>query len=252
MITQLGDTFGNQKAPSSPAYPDAANTWSQWAATLGSSGTYPSSLFALYTHAGYAFGRNSWNPYTRGAYYSVRYGPGWAFHGHDDHEQLTLSAYGENVIVDSGHDGYTQNAYRDYLRSPDAHSVLAMPGVAFNKYSGTSLTRVSTSYSGWQYYQMVDKAYNSHARTRDVLVSMDTPFAVVLDRASRATRGLIAQYWHLPIGMKLDKLTRSRALMTTADGRVDLTLVQLALPGQVLPPGATAVVTGRTSPSYLG
>lgn len=252
MLTQIGDTFGNQAPPSSPTYPEAANTASQWAATLGASGTYPSALFAEYVHAGYAFGRNTWNPYAHGNYYSLRFGPGWAFHGHDDHEQLTLTAYGENVIVDSGHDGYTANAYRTYLRSPDAHSVLVMPGVAFNKYAGTSLTRQSTSYAGWQYYEMVDKAYNNHTRTRDVLVSTDTPFAVVLDKSSRATRGLIAQYWHLPIGMKLDKLTRSRALFTTADGKVDLTLVQLALPGQVLPPGATAVVTGRTSPSYLG
>lgn len=250
-ISEIGDSF-RQAPPSTPGSPDAAGTWSEWAASDGASGTHPSALTALYSTAGYAFGRSSWSPFSAASYYTLRFGPGWAFHGHQDHQQLTMSAYGEEVIVDSGHDGYTANAYRDYLVSPDAHSVLAMPGVQFNRYAATTLTKSNTAQDAWQYYEVSDTAYGGKSRTRDVLVSLDTPFAVVYDRASRATRGLIEELWHLPAGMKIDRLTRSRAVATSADGKVDLYVIQVALPGQVLPAGATAVVTGRTSPSYLG
>jgi hypothetical protein len=248
VISELGDT--SRAAP--PHVGDAVGTASEWAATLGASGTHPSALTALYTKGGYAFGRSSWDPFSNGSYYSLRFGPGRAYHGHEDHEQLTMSAYGEELIVDSGHYGYTSSAYRDYLVSPMAHSVLTMPGVKFNGYAATGLKNSNTANSGWQYYELTDTAYGGRLRQRDVLVSLDTPFAVVYDRGSRATRGLIQDLWHLPAGAKLDRLTRSSAVVTTAVGKVDLHLIQVALPGQVLPAGATAVVTGRTRPSYLG
>jgi hypothetical protein len=248
VLSELGDT--SRAAP--PSAGDAVGTASQWAATGGTAGTHPSALTALYSKAGYAFGRSSWDPFSNASYYSLRFGPGRAFHGHDDHEQLTMSAYGEELIVDSGHYGYTSGAYRDYLVSPMAHSVLAMPGVKFNAAAATGLKGSNTANAAWQYYEFTDTAYGGRTRQRDILVSLDTPFVVTYDRGSRATRGLIQDLWHLPAGTKLVHLTRSRAVMTTADGRVDLNLIQVALPGQVLPRGATAVVTGRTSPSYLG
>jgi len=250
-ISEIGDSF-RQQPPSTPGSPEAAGTSSEWVASDGTSGTHPSVLKVLYGKAGYAFGRSSWDPFSVSSYYTLRFGPGWAFHGHQDHQQLTMSAYGEELIVDSGHYGYTAGAYRDYLVSPEAHSVLAMPGVSYNRYSATTLTKSNVAQDPWQYYETSDTAYGGKTRTRDVLVSLDTPFAVVYDRASRATRGLIEELWHLPAGMKIDRLTRSRAVATTADGKVDLYVIQVALPGQVLPAGATAVVTGRTSPSYLG
>lgn len=248
VISELGDS--TRAAP--PSTGDAVGTWSQWAASLGASGTHPSASSALYTNGGYAFGRSTWDPFARASYYSLRFGPGYKFHGHQDHQQLTMSAYGEEVIVDSGHYGYTAGAYRDYLVSPMGHSVLAMPGAKFNKYAATKLAHSNVANTAWQYYQMTDTAYDSRLRTRNILVSLDTPFAIIYDRASRATRGLIEQLWHMPYGMKIGRVTRSSVTATTPDGKVDLHLIQVALPGQVLPPGATAVVTGRTSPSYLG
>jgi hypothetical protein len=248
VISELGDTFRT----SPPKVADAVGTSSEWAATGGASGTHPDALTMLYSKAGYAFGRSSWDPFRDQAYYSLRFGPGWAFHGHQDHQQLTMSAYGEELIVDSGHDGYVADAYRSYLVSPMAHSVLAMPGVAFNKYAPTKLSASTLTSSAWQYYQFTDTAYAGRTRTRNVLVSLDTPFAVVYDHASRPNVGLIQQLWHLPAGMKIDKLTRSTAVTTTPDGKVDLYLIQVSLSGAALPAGATGVVTGRTSPSYLG
>ncbi|MBV9097993.1 MAG: heparinase II/III family protein, partial [Frankiaceae bacterium] len=248
VISEIGDTFRT----SPPAIGDAAGTSSEWAATGGASGTHPTALTALYSNAGYAFGRSSWDPFRDQGYYSLRFGPGWAFHGHQDHQQLTMSAYGEELIVDSGHDGYVADAYRSYLISPEAHSVMALPGVKFNKYAPTALTSSNTTNAAWQYYQFSDTAYAGLARTRNVLVSLDTPFAVVYDHASRSPRGLIETLWHLPAGMKVVRLTRSGATATTADGKVDLYIFQTSLSGAALPPGATGVVTGRTSPSYLG
>lgn len=248
VLSELGDT----ERTALPSTPETTGTAAQWVITNGTSGSHPTALHALYTIGGYAFGRSSWDPFSPGAYYTLRFGPGWKFHGHDDHQSLTMNAYGEELIVDSGHDGYIADAYRNYLLSPDAHSVLAMPGVAFNKYAATKLVYSNTAQDSWQYYAVSDTAYAGRTRTRDILMNMDTPFVVAYDRGSRVTRGPIQQLWHLPYGAKIVSLGRSGATAVTGDGKVDIHLLQVLLPGQVLPAGATGVITGRTTPSYQG
>lgn len=240
-LVQIGDSYavGPRGTPGTPL---------QFAATRGASGKPPAQRTGVYT-AGYVFGRSGWgNARTFGAmsFYSLRFGPGTQIHGHADHMGLTYYARGRNLIVDSGHDGYAQNAYRQYLLSPEAASTLVMPNVPFNPAAPTSLVSQHIGATT-QFFEFTDTAFGGDVRNRSVYVSQAPDFIVVFDRASGG--GEYQQLWHLNPGLTVRVVGTADAI-ATAPG-TELSLLQVPLPGQVIPPGSTQVVTGQTSP-YQG
>ena len=78
-------------------------------------------------HAGYVFGRSSWSSLTTSMYYSLRFGPTMALHGHSDKTSVTYWVRGQQILTDSGHIGYTDTAARIYLRSTAAHNSVSTP-----------------------------------------------------------------------------------------------------------------------------
>ncbi len=242
-LVQLGDTYATAGRTDEPSL------MLEYALTGGRHGAPPSERAKVFS-AGYVFGRNTWAPFTSSTHYSLRFGPGRRFHGHDDHTALTLHALGRPLLVDSGHYGYTAGAYRDYLRGPTGHNVLVMPGARFNAGAPTSLSRMTTG-KGWRFFELADAAWDRRLRTRGVLVDEGLSLFAVYDRAHRATPGSFQQLWHLAPGARVKVSGRSRATAVTQDGGAQLTLLQVPLPGQTVPPGSTGVVSGRTKP-YQG
>jgi hypothetical protein len=245
-VAQLGDSL---RAPVPLDSPGVIGSPLEWAASRGTQGTAPTALSRSFS-TGWGFARSSWNPFTSATWFSLRWGPGRALHGHDDHQQVLLDALGHQVLVDSGHYGYTSGAYRDFLRSPFGHNVLTLPGVAFSPTAATTLTYYGGAAS-WRWYEVKDTAYAGRARLRSTLVDTAVPLVVVFDRASRPTAGSFQQLWHLPPGTTVTVPQRNVARGLSADGKVRTTIVQLPLAGQTFPAGSTGVVTGRTSP-YQG
>lgn len=240
-LAQVGDTYAI--APR-----DRPGTPLQYAATEGAAGTPPAERVGVYA-AGYVFGRSGWGTRaTFGAmsFYSLRFGPGTVIHGHADHMGLTYFARGRDLIVDGGHDGYANDAYRSYLLSPEAASTLVMPGVPFDPSAATRLVAQDVGAAA-QFYEFADTACGGYARNRSVYVSQDPDFVVVLDRASGA--GTYAQLWHLDPGLTVRTETAGYAIATAAG--TELEIRQVPLPGQVIPAGSTAVVRGQTDP-YQG
>lgn len=239
-LVQIGDTF--RDAP--PAIP---GTSAQYAATQGAAGTPLTGLDAVYGSAGYVFGRTTWTPFTSGIHWSLRFGPGRAYHGHYDHGSVTLTSGTRPVLVEGGHSGYSSEAQRLWQRSPEAHNVVVLPGVRFSGATATPLVRQGGG-TAWRWYEVSDAAYASSPRTRGVYVDADLGFLLVQDVVSRPTAGSIQQLWHLPAGTTTQLLGRSRAVGLSGDGTTQTVLVQVPLPGQVLPRGATTAVVGQTSP----
>ena len=200
-------------------------------------------LVAVYA-AGYVFGRSGWGP--GASFYSLRFGPGRQVHGHDDHMSLTYYARGRNLIVNAGHTGYENTPYRAYLRSPEASSVLVMPGVPFDQSAPTSLVSDQLGRYG-QFYEFFDRAFGGNPRYRSVYVSQRPDLVLVLDRAWGSDE--YQQLWHLDPALRVTRLGRSYAL-ASAPG-TELLLQQIPLPGQVIPPGSTQVVRGQIRP-YQG
>lgn len=200
-------------------------------------------LVAVY-RAGYVFGRSGWGP--GASFYTLRFGRGRQVHGHDDHMGLTYFARGRDLIVEAGHTGYEHTPYRAWLRSPEASSVLVMPGVPFGEAAPTAMVSDRIGRDG-QFYEFSDTAFGGHPRDRSVYVSQRPDLAVVFDRAWGAPS--YQELWHLDPALRVTRLGRASAT-ATAPGTA-LELRQVPLPGQVIPHGSTAVVRGQAGP-YQG
>ncbi len=238
-LVQIGDTYSEKP-------PAVAGTASQYAATSGASGTPLTGLDALYS-SGYAFGRTSWTSFGSGIHWSLRFGPGRAFHGHYDHQSVTLAAGTRPILVEAGHSGYSSESQRLWQRSPEGHNVVVLPGVSFSGAAATPYVR-GDGGTAWRWYEVSDTAYAGSPRTRGTYVDASMGFMLVQDRVSRVKSGAIQQLWHLPAGTTPELVGRSRAVGHSADGQVETVVVQVPLPGQVLERGATTTVTGRSSP----
>jgi hypothetical protein len=237
-LVQIGDTYVEGPGP-------GAGTALQYATTDGASGSPPAQRVAVY-RAGYVFGRSTWRPFGSASFYSLRFGPARQVHGHDDHMSLTYYARGRNLLVDAGHTGYENTSYRAYLQSPEASNVLVMPGVPFNAGAPTALTRQVIGPDG-QFFEFADAAFGGLPRDRSVYIDQDPDLVLVFDRASGAAS--YQQLWHLDPGLTVTRVSRSYAVATTPGTRLEI--CQVALPGQVIPPGSTQVIRGRTNP-YQG
>ena len=236
-LAQIGDTY--RIAPR-----NRAQTPLRFAATRGKAGTPPSRRIGVYA-AGYVFGRSAWgnaNTFGSQSFYSLRFGPGTQIHGHADHMALTYYARGRNLIVNAGHDGYANTPYRAYLLSPEAGSVLVMPGVPFQPAAATRLVS-SDIRAKAQFYKFYDTAFGGLPRWRSVYVDQDPDLILVLDRASGG--GRYEQLWHLDPGLSVRSVTAATAV-ATAPG-TQLVLRQVPLPGQRIPSGSTRVVGGFVS-----
>jgi hypothetical protein len=234
-LVQIGDTYvvRPRSRPGTPL---------QYAATEGRAGPPPPQRVAVY-QAGYVFGRSGWSPFGDQSFYSLRFGPGTRVHGHADHMGLTYYADGRNLIVDAGHYGYANTAYRAYLLSPEAASDLVMPGVAFDSAASTALIRQSIGADG-QFFEFYDTAFGGHPRYRSVYVDQKPDLVLVFDRASGAAD--YQQLWHLDPGLTVTSVTRWSAV-ATAPG-TQLEIEQIPLPGQQIPAGSTRAVRGQVNP----
>jgi hypothetical protein len=218
LLAQLGDSYPERPA-SSPRQPH---------------------LVAVYS-AGYVFGRSGWGP--GASFYSLRFGRGRQVHGHEDHMGLTYYARGRDLIVNAGHTGYENTPYRAYLLSPEASSELVMPGVPFAPAAYTSLVTDRIGRHG-QFYEFYDTAFAGDPRYRSVYASQRPDLILVFDRAFGAAE--YQQLWHLDPALRVIRLSRSYAI-ASAPG-TSLELLQIPLPGQVIPRGSTRVVRGQTHP----
>jgi len=240
-LVQIGDTYSITPR-------DRAGTPLEFAATRGAAGQPPAQRVGVYA-AGYVFGRSGWGTsatFGTMSFYSLRFGPGTQIHGHADHMGLTYYARGRDLIVDSGHDGYANDAYRAYLLSPDAASTLVLPDEPFDPAAATSLVADDIGATA-QFYEFTDTAFGGYVRDRSVYISQAPDFVAVFDRASGG--GVYQQLWHLDPGLTVRTAGAGYAV-ATAPG-TELVIRQVALPGQVIPAGSTQVTRGQVNP-YQG
>ena len=230
---------------------DGSGTGYAYPASGGAQGAPPARTTALY-RGGWAFGRSTWTPFRGATWYSLRFGPRPLIHGHDDHGQVLFSAYGRDVLVEAGYDGYRPGRYRDYLVGRYAHNVLTVAGAAFQPRRGTDLAG-ATSRPGADSYTLYDVRYRGVAHQRSVLVSKQAPFVAVLDNATASTKRALTytQWFHLPYTASARVVGRNAI---ARDGGQDILVVPVQLPTSRpgVQPVRTAVVKGQTRPTIAG
>lgn len=242
-LVPLGDSFA------SLAPPRVKGTPGEYAATLGERGIPPEHLVGVYAE-GYVFGRSGWGterPFRAESFYSLRFGPGRQFHGHNDHQALTWYAGGRQLLVDSGHEGYLLGPYRAYLQSARAHNVLLPAGSAPEFAAATTLARYRVAEAA-QYFEVTDDAIGA-TRTRDVLFLQEPDVIVVLDRVRGGPAQRYDQLWHLAPELQVAEVETGRASAYAADG-AGVTLVRI--PWSPASSGAATEVTRGGTEPYQG
>ncbi|WP_225878843.1 heparinase II/III family protein [Spongiactinospora rosea] len=211
----------------------------------------PTQKVKVFGSSGYVFGRSSWKDEKDSAFYSIRFGPGLKYHGHEDHLGVTYFAQGRDVLVDVGFHSYENTPYRRWTMSPQAHNVPVVAGAAFRGGTPSKLVKSSTGGSR-QSYRLTDRAYGV-ARTRSVLVNHGDDLMAVLDTA--AGKSKISNIWHFDLGLTAAAPGGGRVVLRDKDWKA--TLVQVALPscrpvsGLKVVRGANNPIQGWVSPSYL-
>ncbi|MEU8247971.1 heparinase II/III family protein [Nonomuraea sp. NPDC048916] len=207
----------------------------------------PSEKVKVY-RAGYVYGRTDWGK-ADSAYYSIRFGPGTKFHGHEDHLGVTYYAHGRDVLVDAGFHSYEKSAYRYWTLSPEAHNIPTVVGERFRPRTVSKLTKSSMGKDR-QAFRLTDKAYGT-SRTRSVLVNHGDPGAglmAVLDTASGGKK--VRNLWRFAPSLKVVSNRGGRVVLS--DGKFNVTLLQLSgcepVGGQKVERGGKL---GWVSPTYL-
>ncbi|MFC4533646.1 heparinase II/III domain-containing protein [Sphaerisporangium dianthi] len=201
--------------------------------------------------AGYVFGRTKWDK-PESAYYSIRFGPGLKFHGHEDHLGVTYYAQGRDVLVEAGFHSYERTAYRYWTMSPEAHNVPVVVGKSFRGRTATSLTRSSIK-DDRQSYKLTDKAYGV-TRNRSVLVNHGDDVMAVYDTVASGAKA--RSYWHLDPALTPVSTSGGRVVVKDKSGW-KATLAQIEMPsckpisGQTVVRGRTNPYQGWISPSYM-
>ncbi|WP_308169664.1 heparinase II/III domain-containing protein [Acrocarpospora catenulata] len=204
----------------------------------------PDSLVQIYK-AGYVFGRTAWGD-RESAYYSIRFGPGLKFHGHEDHLGVTYYAQGRNILTEAGFHSYENTAYRRWTITPEAHNVPIVAGKKFRGRMATALIRRSIGKDR-QSFTLTDTAYGTR-RTRAVLVNHDKKDVMAV--YDTVASGKVRNLWHLASGLKVVSNGGGRVVVSHGDGGWKASIVQLALPG-CKPVSGQQVVSGQTNP-YQG
>ncbi|MFI6919642.1 heparinase II/III family protein [Nonomuraea spiralis] len=195
--------------------------------------------------AGYVYGRTAWGK-PDSAYYSIRFGPGMKFHGHEDHLGVTYYAQGRDILMDGGFHSYEKSAYRYWTLSPEAHNVPTVVGARFRPRTASKLTK--TSYGkDRQAFRLTDNAYGV-SRTRSVLVNHGEDLMAVLDTASGGKK--IRNLWRFAPSFKV--VSSGGGKVVLADGAFKVTLLQFSscerIGGQKVERGGKL---GWVSPTYL-
>lgn len=182
----------------------------------------PSKKSKVY-RAGYVFGRSAWGK-PDASYYSIRFGPGMKYHGHEDHLGVTYYAQGRDILVDGGFHSYERSSYRFWTLSPAAHNVPTVVGERFRPRTASQLTKSSYGKDR-QAYRLTDKAYGV-SRTRSVLVNHDQDVMAVLDGTAKGKK--IRNLWRFDPSLKV--LSNDGGQVVLGDGKFKVTLVQLSMP----------------------
>ncbi|WP_344597527.1 heparinase II/III domain-containing protein [Actinomadura vinacea] len=220
----------------------------RYALSQGRAGAKPSARARVY-EAGYVMGRSGWGdgdrPYREEMAYTARFGPGRYAHGQDDHMALTFYAQGRDVLVPSGHTGYSDPRWRDWLHSPDAQNTVVVRGVPFRSDAATALTGHRFAEGG-DFFRFSDTAFAGATRTRSVLAASDPDALVVLDQVRSAVPLTVEQLWHLPADF--EARPRGGDAVATAGGvRIHFLRVPVPVPGgtaqNAAAPGVPPAVT---------
>lgn len=195
--------------------------------------------------SGYLFARRSWTTFREqmeNAYLTQRFGPGrsTAVHGHEDAASITLDAFGESLVRDSGLYAYEAGDARLYVRGRTSHNVVDVPGRQYYP-SAESELHVCVERDGAVLTTVLVKALQGTVWHRTTLWVPDAQLLVVDDRVRLHTPDTVHQLWHLPPDSVVEADFASGAVACTTTGGARLHILQAQ-------PAPVSVLVGSRQP----
>lgn len=231
----LGDTVDHPAA----AVPGTAADWPR-DATLA-----PAERVRRYA-AGYLFARRRWTSAESdpdNAYLTQRFGPGrsTAVHGHEDAGSVTLDAFGETLLRDSGLYAYESGDERLYFRGRSSHNVVDVPGRKY--YPSAAADMVAYEADDTHVFSTVKVvALQGVVWHRSMLWLPEQSALVLDDRVRLHGPDTVLQRWQLPEGAHVETLAGGAVVQVRVQSGATLRFQQAAAPQGV------RVVTGSTNP----
>ncbi|MBI1317602.1 MAG: hypothetical protein GC168_01455 [Candidatus Hydrogenedens sp.] len=185
---------------------DAASRYERpdwgWIATNGSTGAAPEAgPTVFFPWAGQAVFRSGWNADALWSFFDL--GPLGTKHEHYDKLHLSISAFGRDLLVDSGRYTYVGGTERSYYRSTAAHNTITFAGKGQKPAAKESKAGVQAQFERGEGYvyafgEHMDgyndlRALAEHSRA---VVLLDAGFWIVVDKVFSDRDQKIAVNWH--------------------------------------------------------
>jgi hypothetical protein len=177
------------------------NDW-LYIATNGDKGTKPEGLPSrFFPWSGHAIMRSGWDKNAQWAFFDI--GPLGMGHYHFDKLHISISAYGRDILVDSGRYSYVADEYRHHVASSFGHNVIIMDGktqgvytkVAENPLDGNYIITPQYDYFRGEFSGPYTDLEGSAAHTRTV-VYLKGKYWIVVDRIQSDRPRKIDVLWH--------------------------------------------------------
>lgn len=211
LLVSIGDTDGLAvRGIDHPA--------TRWVSSAGADGRAPDDLIRLYD-AGYLYVRSGWGEQERRfrdeTFLSVSFGAANRVHGHRDGASVTFSSMGHEWITDPGKFQYGTSAMRDYCLQRDSHSLVTVPGRAYDR---SSVVRCTKHHESDATYDVTfeDRGYEGVTLTRRIVYSVAGEYAVVIDSVAADDECTAVQNWQTGRGTVAEMRARGFALEADA------------------------------------
>ncbi|OHB49655.1 MAG: hypothetical protein A2Y10_05720 [Planctomycetes bacterium GWF2_41_51] len=182
------------------------NDWT-YIITNENEGEKPKLLSVFYPWAGQTIMRNGWDANAHWAFFDV--GPWGAGHRHADKLHLSISAYGQDLLIDSGRFTYVgfkggqEYPWRDFFISSISHNVILIDGkgqkpktgVVDQPLTNAFITNADYDFTRGEYIEGFADIEDNISHTRAVLY-LRNRFWIVVDRINLEKPHQIQALWH--------------------------------------------------------
>ena len=174
--------------------------------TNGREGTKPEKLSVFYPWAGQAIMRNGWDENAQWSFFDI--GPWGSGHRHSDKLHISITAFGRDLLVDSGrftyvgYSGGPDYPWREYFISAISHNIIMIDGkgqkpkknVSDEPLTNAFVTNPQFDFARGQYTEGYDGIKDNITHTRAVLYLRDR-FWVVVDKVDCEKPHKIETLW---------------------------------------------------------
>ncbi|ANE47095.1 hypothetical protein SY83_13420 [Paenibacillus swuensis] len=194
----------------------------------------PEALAAVYAQGGYMLARGGWDP--QAMYVAMRSGGGVGGHVHADALSLVISAFGRELLVDSGKGVYEWDAVRKYIISTRAHNTVVVDGQ--NQYvrnlhwdSSVGAPAKVWDHRSNERYEFFFASHYGYTRYDDPVIHsrkvlfVKNRYCVVMDIMQAEKPHTYELYYHLPPG-DVGTSACLKRIHTLAEGQANVMLLR--------------------------